>query len=737
MIKALTLTVLFCAATVFGDVQPWASPADAGALVRELQAFLKGAETRYPGTPGNLAMEEKIDTLFADSGLQRGEIKFRTACFVPGETSLCLSNHPPVRIHAMHPTIFRPGNFKKKEFTASCVYLGYGSNADLENIRGIPLEGALALMEFNCGTDWMRLLRFGVKGFVFIEPDRYERNDALAKIYNTEVAIPRFWISRADGAELKAAVTRGAPVKVQAEPSRWENKMLRDLWVLIPGSDPDLSREVAVLVAPLDSNCIVPELASGAQAGANLFGLTKILDDFKRQPPARSTLLVAVNAHVLSYEGERVLAWHMLAEEYEVERLRDTLNNDLRTQRALVGHYSRLKLTGYDRADEDLLLAWRSAIDDSTGKNITIKSPLVALAKRDVNRLKNEQVLLFQQDSPAQEKTQRKKQLEAQREKHLKILALFNKVGIRTTLRDLSEEEIRILKGYVDEVIRFNSVCAGLNEQDLVQGRDNDAIREVLKGNKVAFVISLGMDWSSSRMGFFGEYGANWVRHWGANTSKIAEDLVAKRGGRENHLADTLTMRSGNAELYYFSEKLLSSEKKLQAGEGPLTPATLFRSAGKTAAFDLWNAFSADGNAFLPADDCAHLTASYFAAELSFLLPYLRDVLDVRQVTDSSELDTSQIAVSTSPMSAIQVKTFKFDEYSASVVPELPVPDTAVIVNRNEAAGWVFKRPLQAELIYGDVCSGVTKLTDQRAATVVYGLTMPKRKSSSAQSFVL
>ncbi|MDO9542254.1 MAG: ABC transporter permease [Kiritimatiellia bacterium] len=716
MRKILALAILLCAASAYGEVKSWVSPAETDALVQELQEFLKGAEVRYPGSPGNLAMDEKINALFADSGLQRGEIKFQTACFIPGATLLSVTNQAPIRLYAMHPTLFRPGNFKEKEFTASLVYLGHGSNDDLEKIKGIPLEGALALMEFNCGTDWMRLLRFGVKGFIFIEPETYERNDALAKVFNTELAVPRFLVSRAEGALLKANGTQDARVNVKADPSRWENKMLRDLWVLIPGSDPDLSREIVVLVAPLDSNCIVPEMAFGAQAGANLFCLKKLLADFKRQPPARSVLLAAVNARVFANEGERMLAWHMLANEDEIERLRDTINGDLRASRVLIDYYSRLKLEGYDKAEEDLLVSWRSLADESTDKNITIKSPLVALAKRDINRLKNEQLILFQQNLPKREAERRNKEFGTKREKHVKVLTLFNKVGVRTKLSDLSKEEIRILKDYVQEVIRFNSVCAELNAQDLVTGRQNDAIREALKGNKAAFVICLGLDWASPQIGFStGGPGAQWSKRWGANTFNIANELEEVRAGRENHLADTLTLRSGYGEAYYFK---------------PNYAATVFQNAGQTAAFNLLNVFTTAGKAFLPSDTLAGLDKNNFAGEISFLLPYLRALFSVRNITDSSELDTSKIAVWSLPMSAVQIKTFKFDEYSASVVPELPVPDTAVIISRNSWGKDVYKLHLSDGVIVNEGVSSIIKLTDQRAATVIYGLTMNKFKSS-------
>ena len=708
MSRILALAIMLCAAPAFGEVkadlavkaEPWVSSAETGALVQELQEFLKGAEVRYPGSPGNLAMEEKINALFTDSGLQRGEIKFRTACFVPGETFLTVSNRAPIRIYPMHPTIFRPGNFKEKEFAASVVYLGRGSNDDLDKIKGVPLKGALALMEFNCMTDWMRLLRFGVKGFIFIEPETYDRQDALAKIFNTELAVPRFLVKSADGALLKADSARGLGVRVKAEPSRWENKMLRDLWVLIPGSDPDLKREVAVLVAPLDSNGIVPEMAAGAQDGANLFCLTRLLADFKRTPPARSVILAALNARVLAGQGEKNLAWHMLANEEEIEGLRDTLNGDLRAQRALIAHYGQLKLDGYNREDDELLVKWRSLVDEFTGRNITVKAPLVTLAKRDINQVKIEKLALTEQKLPKEETGRREAELETKLKKHVKILTLFNKVGIQSKLSDLTAEEIKILKGYAQEVIQFNSLCAGLNEQDLALGRQNDAIREALKGNKVAFVISLGMDWTSPQIGFFAGQAAKWSQRWGANTFKIAGELEEVRAGKKNYLADTLTMRSGYSENYYFNNQEVNK----------VPQANVFQGASQTAAFDLLNVFQTGGNAFLPSDTLETLRRDNFAGQVSFLSPYLRALFNVRQVTDSSELDNSKIAVGLPPMTAIQIKTFKFDEYSASVVPELPVPDTAVVFD------------------------SLVMLTDARAATVVYGLNLHKARGKNLRS---
>jgi len=67
-----------------------------------------------------------------------------------------------------------------------------------------------------------------------------------------------------------------------------------------------------LITAPLDSNCVVPELGQGAQDGANLLMLMRLFDEFRANPPARTVLFCAVNAHTQNYLGERILAWNLL-----------------------------------------------------------------------------------------------------------------------------------------------------------------------------------------------------------------------------------------------------------------------------------------------------------------------------------------------------------------------------------------------------------------------------------------
>ncbi|MFH1732399.1 MAG: hypothetical protein ABIF82_12220, partial [Planctomycetota bacterium] len=351
------LVVAFAAGAAYArDDGPAAG--EAGAMFAEMREVFAGISSRAPGMPGNLELAKRVKRRFEASGFKTGEVRFRTPVFVPGEASIALAGQKPVSLRPMHPTLMRPGNFAEPKFATRLVYLGRGRYGDLERAKGVDLNGAVALMEFDCGDRWLNLLRFGVKGFVFIGlgDGRYDYAESYGKVYNTEVSVPRFFVPADDGAGLRSACRqRPAPAVVeQTAPSRWKLTTLSDLWVLIPGKDDDLKKEVVVFTAPLDANSVVPERSIGAQSAGNLFLILKLLDDFKAEAPPRSVMLVAVNAHTHSFLGERILAWHLLAGADKVEDVRYTVARSMRQMRLYAEMYRRLQLKPIDLDEENL-----------------------------------------------------------------------------------------------------------------------------------------------------------------------------------------------------------------------------------------------------------------------------------------------------------------------------------------------------------------------------------------------
>ena len=297
--------------------------------------WLRNAGIRLPGSTANLALAERIAADFSASGLKHGEINFTAPSFLPGKASLTPGTGAAIAIMPMHPSLVRPGNFPERSFTAPLVYLGTGTEADLVRLKGSPLKGSIGLMEYNSGDNWQRFLRHGVKGFVFIEPEHYYHSESVDKVYATEVAVPRYFIGRNAGKSLKTAIEtadNALAATIDSEPSRWKNAKLRNLWALIPGTDEVLRNDVVVVYAPMDTNCVVPELAVGARNAYNLALLMELFDELRNNPPKRSVLLAAVNGHSLHFLGERMLVWHLLMPEGRVEKARELIVSDIRLQ---------------------------------------------------------------------------------------------------------------------------------------------------------------------------------------------------------------------------------------------------------------------------------------------------------------------------------------------------------------------------------------------------------------------
>ncbi|NQT94576.1 MAG: FtsX-like permease family protein, partial [Lentisphaerae bacterium] len=714
----------FTPVAVDGSPADWADPEESHSLVSGMRDFFEGSEVRLPGSPGNLAVEEKVARTFAATGLEHGEIRFRAPCFTPGAARLYRDSAPPLTLHPLHPTLFRPGNFAEKAFETELVDMGNATAADLLRIKGVSLRDRIVLVNMAAPGQWRNLMRFGVRGFVFVGDDDMRGNlAARSLVHSSEVGIPRFYVNSEDGEALRAAVSEAGgslPIRVESDPSRWQNRMLRDLWVLVPGTDEELARDIVVLTAPMDSNCVVPGLAVGAQSGANLHLLTQLLHEFAAQPPRRSVLLVAVNAHTQNHRGERLLAWNLLAPLSKVEGLNNTISDELRMQELYLKYLSTPRAEGepglymddaHREQDEACLVKLRDLRDKSLGFFVTVKEPLVSLANRDVNRLRGEQLALFRRKTDdAAEKSaiqDRRNALERERRKYVRVLTLFNRFGgSRTTLGDLYEkspESVGILRGYVKELKDRYRAWADMNRADLDINSANAAIRGILENRRVACVVSLDMDWSSALVGFSSDdpWGnGKWQTKFGLNTVRIAEELAGVREGLPNLLADTMTARGGVLEGYHFPTAL----------KGP----GIFHVAGATPAFSLRNVATECGRAFLPGDTFEALDSRRVAGTMRFVQAFLRAALEDAHLTQPSELPSFEERPSDwSPIWSVCVKTMRFDDFSASVLPTMPIEKTAIMLYGSGEVPAV-----QAD----GVVTAFSALTDGRAVATVHGI---------------
>jgi LysM repeat protein len=119
-----------------------------------------------------------------------------------------------------------------------------------EQINGLDLKGAIALMDFRGGRAWDRLFSFGVKAVIVLEDDYVNRENAEGLFCSTPVPCPRFMADRKAGAELLAAAARrvtgedgsvtvsgGATAKLTGG-SMYESRPIESIFAYLPPTPP-------------------------------------------------------------------------------------------------------------------------------------------------------------------------------------------------------------------------------------------------------------------------------------------------------------------------------------------------------------------------------------------------------------------------------------------------------------------------------------------------------------------
>ncbi len=310
--------VVICAAGALAAVPvEGADHADVAGLVREeslreLVGRFAAMGSRVPGYAGNDEAADFIVDYFRSLGM--GEVyeqPFETAVPVEklGTLKLKDGSGATYRVHSMWPNRVRTPTVPPDGINGRIVYVGDGY---LDGLDGVPLDGNIALIEYEAGRRWVELADLGVRAFVFLPPpeDRLPNDSATAKMLSVPMNIPRYYIE--DGAqELKEKVTgagkEGLGAKLLGRMD-WEKVKTRNVWLRIPGSDPELSSDYIVVCAPYDSISIAPAVAPGAEQAVSISSLLLAAEAFKRHPPKRSVLLVATSGHYLALAGARKLA---------------------------------------------------------------------------------------------------------------------------------------------------------------------------------------------------------------------------------------------------------------------------------------------------------------------------------------------------------------------------------------------------------------------------------------------
>jgi len=205
-----------------------------------------------------------------------------------------------LKAHALRPNCVHPCNTPREGLTGPLVYVGKGSLAELS---ARPLEGAIALMEFNSGDAWQRAADFGAKAVVFIEPDFVTTKQADQKYLETvPLGFTRLWVGRAAGAILRRRAAATEPVDVTVGSRvKWEVAGAPCIEGTVPGRRP----ETVVVCAQFDSQSIVPAAAPGGDTVWGPAALVEMARYFRKYPPGMTLRFLLFSGSQQDLAGPR------------------------------------------------------------------------------------------------------------------------------------------------------------------------------------------------------------------------------------------------------------------------------------------------------------------------------------------------------------------------------------------------------------------------------------------------
>ena len=274
---------------------------------------------RVAGYPGAEVAAEYLATQLAQLGLKDvseggldPKVPYREAFWVTvpwvwGQPTLeLLQDGRPIEsypIYPLWPNLVRTSQLPEggQEFR-----LIDGGDGRLARFSGKDVEGTAVLMEFAGGTTWLNAPRLGARAVIFVEPEALTRGEAEAKFLRIPINIPRFWIRRIDAYRLNAHLKSEQEVTIRLScRMTWERRQAWNVVGEIPGTDPQLKKQVVYLTAYYDAMSIVPQLSPGAESTAGAASLLELTRILARHPSKRTVRVIFNGAHFIGLAGVR------------------------------------------------------------------------------------------------------------------------------------------------------------------------------------------------------------------------------------------------------------------------------------------------------------------------------------------------------------------------------------------------------------------------------------------------
>ena len=211
------------------------------------------------------------------------------------------------RIYPFWPTGPRLNTTPVEGIDGRLIYVG---RATVDEFPAVGLSGQIAVIEMTNGQNWRNALAFGARAIIFLGSQGETHWDMRSHEMVVPLSVPRFYIP--DG-ELAGSL-RDKDLRNREKTSghifskgAWKEATGTNIYALVASRHPDLSRKAMVIVVQSDSMCMIPELATGADAAVDTALALNLMRHFVKTPPEHPVLFTFIDGFSLNMKGIRYM----------------------------------------------------------------------------------------------------------------------------------------------------------------------------------------------------------------------------------------------------------------------------------------------------------------------------------------------------------------------------------------------------------------------------------------------
>ena len=289
-----------------------ASQIDIEAIEDHVNIF-SGFGSRVTGYPGSYEAADYIYGKFGEYGLTDVNFHYYNVT-VPIDQGARLRILSPINkdvtIYPLWPNVAALVKTPPGGINGDLVYVGDGSTFD-----GIPIEGNIALMDFNSWQNWLEAAKLGAKAVILIEPGDTTWYQTKLKVIDLAFSFPRLYIKDEDAQPLLNLLQEGE-VAVNLESNMYfETVEAPNILGYVRGT---IYPELYVIVsAHYDSFSYVPSVAPGADSAIGVSVLLEMAKFYAKNPPKFTILFIAYSGTYQGLVGSRAFISEKVLQDWD------------------------------------------------------------------------------------------------------------------------------------------------------------------------------------------------------------------------------------------------------------------------------------------------------------------------------------------------------------------------------------------------------------------------------------